>query len=86
MDMEKLPDTMKLYSLKDAAAILGVTVRSMHRYLKDGRLQGQRVGRLWRISHKAINDFLAQGMEPTLADCLVEERGKMQENAMQSNK
>jgi excisionase family DNA binding protein len=34
---------------KEAAEILGVTLDTIRRWLRDGELQGVKFGRLWRI-------------------------------------
>jgi predicted transcriptional regulator len=56
------------YSVRETAKVLGVTYRSVLRYLsmRDGGLRGEKIGvsprrREWRISHGAIKDFLKYG-------------------------
>ena len=71
MDMGKLPDELKIYTLKNVAEILGVSERTVHRYIKEGRLEAMKMGQ-WRISQKAISDFLERGK--TLRDNLLMER------------
>lgn len=62
MEKQELPPTMKLYTLQEAAEILKVTPRSIHRFIRDGRLEARKIGR-WRISQAAIEKFI-QG-QPT---------------------
>lgn len=62
MEKKELPETMKLYTLQEAAEILKVTHRSIHRYMKDGRLESRKVGGRWRITQGAIENFI-QGEE-----------------------
>lgn len=63
MEMDDIPDSMKLYTLQEAADILKVNIRSIHRYKKDGRLEAKKIGGQWRITKEAIERFI-QG-EPT---------------------
>lgn len=62
MEKQELPASMKLYTLQETAEILKVTTRSIHRFIRDGRLEAKKIGR-WRISQAAIERFL-QG-QPT---------------------
>lgn len=58
LNMDKLPENMRLYSLKQAAEILGASTRTLMRYFADGRLAGQKVGGRWKVSQAAIAEFL----------------------------
>lgn len=58
METKDLPETMKLYTLQEAAEILKVTSRSIHRYMRDGRLESRKVGGRWRITQGAIESFI----------------------------
>ena len=58
----------KAYSVQQTAKVLGVSYRSVLRYLamRNGGLKGAKVGvsprrREWRITHAAIKDFLKYG-------------------------
>lgn len=58
MDTANIPDSLKLYTLQEAAEILKVNVRSIHRYKKDGRLEARRIGGQWRVTQDAIERFI----------------------------
>lgn len=58
MDTTTLPESMKIYTLKEAAEILKVNIRSVHRYKKDGRLEAKKVGGQWRVTQEAIERFI----------------------------
>lgn len=58
MDATALPESMKIYTLKEAAEILKVNIRSVHRYKKDGRLAARKVGGQWRVTQEAIERFI----------------------------
>jgi excisionase family DNA binding protein len=55
-DMKKIEDK-DYYSLQEVAKILGVSVRSLYRYIDSGRLRAVKVG-YWRISKKDLEYFL----------------------------
>lgn len=46
-----------MYDIKEVAAILEVTTRTVHTYLKDGRLKGQKVGGKWKITKENLEAF-----------------------------
>lgn len=54
----------KLYSLKETAAMLEITPRTMQDYISKDRIQGQKIGGAWRFTEKAIKDFIA-GRQPS---------------------
>ena len=58
MQATEIPDKLKLYTLQEAAAILKVNIRSIHRYKKDGRLEARKIGGQWRITQEAIERFI----------------------------
>jgi len=51
-------ETIKMYTLKDLAAQLKVTERTMHTYIKNGKLKGQKIGGRWQISESNLHKFL----------------------------
>jgi excisionase family DNA binding protein len=44
-------------SLDDARKILGVSERSMYRYIHDGRLKAYKIG-YWKIKEADLQDFI----------------------------
>lgn len=57
------PMTKPFYSTKEVAELLGVDPKTIRRYLKDGRLQGSRMGRDYRILATSVMT-LVTGKEP----------------------
>ena len=59
----------ELLTLKEAAALLKVTTRTLFTWLRRGDLKGHKAGRGWRIKRSAIDAFLAAhpGDVPELA-------------------
>ena len=51
-------EPITLYTLKDLAAQLNVTERTMHSYIKDGKLKAQMIGGRWQISERNLQAFL----------------------------
>jgi len=51
-------ETTKLYTLKDLAKMLKVSERTMHSYIKDGKLKGQKIGGRWQISERNYQNFI----------------------------
>ena len=42
----------------EVAHILRVTVRTVERYCKEGKIRAVKVGRLWRIPRSSLEEFL----------------------------
>ena len=49
---------IKVYTLNETAEILGTHYQTIRRYIKDGRLKGQQIGRPILITNLAIKEFL----------------------------
>lgn len=47
-----------LYTTKQVAERLKITSMSVTRFIKSGKLQGFRVGNQWRITQKALLEFI----------------------------
>ncbi|MGD0969930.1 MAG: helix-turn-helix domain-containing protein [Desulfobaccales bacterium] len=56
--------TEKLLTPEDAAKILVVEAETVRSWLRDGKLKGVKMGRLWRVKESDLGEFLkslAQG-------------------------
>jgi excisionase family DNA binding protein len=49
--------TEQLYSAEEAAQILGLQVRTVRNYVRDGRLAGVRIGKQYRIARADLEAF-----------------------------
>ena len=49
----------KFLSLEEARKILGVSERSMYRYIHDGRLKAYKIG-YWKIKEQDLQAFIKQ--------------------------
>jgi len=56
----KLP---KMYDIIELSEMLHVTPLTIKRYLKNGRMQGVKIGRKWYVSENNLSDFL-NGKQP----------------------
>lgn len=50
-----------IYTLKEVQEILGVTQRTLYRWIDAGSLKAFKAGRTWRVSEEALQDFINQG-------------------------
>ena len=63
--MDEIPNTQKeLLSAEEVANYLGVGPVTVYRWCKEGRLQGIKLGKYWRIRREALEDFLKQHERP----------------------
>jgi len=52
---------MRLLKPEEAAEILGVNPGTVRRWLREGKLKGVKVGRLWRITEEDLKAFIEAG-------------------------
>ncbi len=48
----------RILTVPQAAEQLQVSERTVYEWLRDGKLPGRKIGKVWRLSADAINDFL----------------------------
>ena len=48
----------EFYTLKEIEDLLSISQRSLYRWIKDGKLKAVKVGYLWRVSKKDLQEFL----------------------------
>lgn len=48
----------KILTVPQAAEQLQVSERTVYEWLRDGKLPGRKIGKVWRLSADAIDDFL----------------------------
>ena len=48
----------KIYTLTEVRKILGVTQRTLYRYLKEGTLKAFKIGTYWRVSEGDLEAFI----------------------------
>ncbi len=52
---------IKVYTLEEVQAILKVTRRTIYNYIKEGKLKAVKMGKYWRVSHEALQEFVKNG-------------------------
>jgi excisionase family DNA binding protein len=62
----------QLYSVEEVAALLGLHVKTVRGYVRDGRLDAVRIGRQYRIGAEALEAFTGQTMAPPATSRAVE--------------
>lgn len=49
---------IKLYTLREVSEILGVTVRTLYRYIEEGELKAKKIGNEWRVSYFDLKAYI----------------------------
>lgn len=55
---ENAPKTIRLYTLADLEKVLGLCNRTLHTYVKDGRLKAVKIGGKWRVTEENLLKFI----------------------------
>ena len=53
----------KILTVPQAAEHLQVSERTIYSWLRDRKIPGRKIGKVWRISEDAIIDFLREGQD-----------------------
>lgn len=56
-------EPIRVYTLDEVAEALKITRRTLYTYVKDGKLKAVKIGREWRVSEAALQDFINKGTE-----------------------
>lgn len=51
----------KIYTLKEVEEILGVTQRTLYRWIESGTLKAFKAGRTWRVTEQSLQEFMDNG-------------------------
>lgn len=51
-------EEIKVYTVPEISKLFQLSPQSVRRYLKEGRIKGQKVGTKWLVSEEAIKKFL----------------------------
>lgn len=49
---------IKVYTVPELAKLFNLSPQSVRKYLKEGRIKGQKVGVKWMVTEEAIKEFL----------------------------
>ena len=64
----------RLYAPQEVADLLGLHVRTVRRYVREGRLDAVRLGNRYRIPHEALEAFSGRSLDAGRADGSVRPR------------
>ncbi|MDT8337066.1 MAG: helix-turn-helix domain-containing protein [Candidatus Izemoplasmatales bacterium] len=51
----------KLYTIEEISDILKVTPRTIYNYIKSGNLKAVKIGKYWRVTDSALQEFIENG-------------------------
>lgn len=54
---------VKVYTLKEVTEILQVSRRTVYNYIKADQLKAAKIGSGWRVTQRALDEFLENGTE-----------------------
>jgi len=55
--MPKVVGELRLYSVEELSDLLDVNQRSIRQWLRDGRIQGQKLGVKWYVSEDMLKKY-----------------------------
>ncbi|RZS29763.1 excisionase family DNA binding protein [Herbihabitans rhizosphaerae] len=64
----------ELFTADEVAARLGLHVRTVRNYVRDGRLKATRIGKQYRIARADLEEFTGQPLTPTVRDTVSRQR------------
>lgn len=59
-ELKQVPADLKMYKLSDLEDMLGVSHRTLWRYVKAGKLKAVKIAQKWMVSEQTLRDFLAE--------------------------
>lgn len=54
---------IEVYTLKEIEDLLHVTRRTLYNWIKGGKLRAFRIGKEWRVTREALEEFTQTGTE-----------------------
>ena len=54
---------IEVYTLEEIEAILHVTKRTLYNWIKGGKLKAFKIGKEWRVTREALEEFTQTGTE-----------------------
>ena len=54
---------LEVYTLEEITELLQVTRRTIYNWIKDGKLKAFKVGRGWRVTKEALEEFTKTGTD-----------------------
>lgn len=54
---------LEVYTLKEIEDLLHVTRRTLYNWIKGGKLKAFRIGKEWRVTKQALEEFMQTGTD-----------------------
>lgn len=54
---------LEVYTLQEIEDLLQVTRRTTYNWIKDGKLKAFKVGKSWRVTKEALEEFMQTGTQ-----------------------
>ena len=54
-------EEIEIYTLQEIEDLMHVARRTLYNWIKAGKLKAFRVGKEWRVTREALNDFMNTG-------------------------
>lgn len=51
-------ENIKVYTLNEVKKLLKVSLRTLYRYIKDGKLKSTKIGNKWIVTEENLKDFI----------------------------
>jgi len=55
-----MEERKRVYTPEEIAEILQITEYTVLKWLREGKLEGFKAGRLWRVSEEKLNEFITR--------------------------
>lgn len=53
----------KVYTVQEASEVLGVSPLTLGKWLREGKIIGVKLGKLWRITETDLQDFISKNRQ-----------------------
>ena len=63
-----MPAEQEILNIDGAAALLGVSIKTFSKVLREGDVPGRKVGREWKFSRRALIDWIGQSRSRNFLD------------------
>ena len=58
MEKGRIINNVKVYTSLEVSEILGVHIKTVQRYLRQGKIKANKIGGLWYIAEENLNSFI----------------------------
>jgi excisionase family DNA binding protein len=66
--MQQVVTTKQLFTVEEVAERLNLHVKTVRRFIREGRLPAKRIGKEYRITRTALEEFAGAPADPVVAD------------------